>query len=153
MPDAHDPSKRHAPMMLTTDLALKLDPSYGPIAKRTTMNLAMVYDAFARAWYKLTHRDMGPHKRYLGKDVPTEELIWQDPIPPVDHPLVDDRDIAALKTKILAGLSISSNSVSRRIERQRRSIATIVGDQARRLNERGRLRTSNKKAHGTSMRP
>jgi catalase-peroxidase len=108
VPDAHDPSKRHAPMMLTTDLALKLDPAYGPIAKRYHENPAAFADAFARAWYKLTHRDMGPRSRYLGKAVAAEELIWQDPVPSVTHALIDDKDIAALKSKILAsGRSIS----------------------------------------------
>ena len=108
IPDAHDPSKRHAPMMLTSDLALKLDPAYGPISKRFHENPAQFADAFARAWYKLTHRDMGPVSRYLGNSVPSEELIWQDPIPAVTHALVDEHDIAALKSKILAtGLSIS----------------------------------------------
>ncbi len=107
VPDAHDPSKRHAPMMLTTDLALKVDPSYGPISKRYYENPAEFADAFARAWYKLMHRDMGPRSRYLGPLVPDETLIWQDPVPTVDHPLVSDSDIAALKTEILgAGLSI-----------------------------------------------
>jgi catalase-peroxidase len=108
VPDAHDASKRHAPMMLTSDLALKLDPAYGPISKRFHENPAAFADAFARAWYKLTHRDMGPVSRYLGNSVPAEELIWQDPIPDVTHPLIDDHDIAALKSTILAaGLSIS----------------------------------------------
>jgi catalase-peroxidase len=108
VPDAHDPSKRHAPMMLTTDLALKVDPAYGPIAKRFHANPAAFADAFARAWYKLMHRDMGPTSRYLGKDVPTEELLWQDPIPAPSHALIDDDDVAALKGNILAtGLSIS----------------------------------------------
>ena len=105
--DAHDPSKRHAPMLLTTDLALKMDPAYGPIAKRFHENPSEFADAFARAWYKLTHRDMGPRSRYLGKDVPAEDLIWQDPLPAVTHPLIDDRDIAALKSTIFtSGLSI-----------------------------------------------
>ncbi len=107
VPDAHDPSKRHAPMMLTTDLALRMDPQYGPISKRFHENPAEFADAFARAWYKLTHRDMGPRSRYLGPLVPTEELLWQDPIPEVTHELIDDADIAALKAKILAsGLTI-----------------------------------------------
>jgi catalase-peroxidase len=109
VPDAHDPAKRHAPMMLTSDLALKLDPAYGPISKRYHENPAEFADAFARAWYKLTHRDMGPPSRYLGTDVPAEELIWQDPIPAASHAVIDDRDIAALKSSILAsGLSISA---------------------------------------------
>ncbi len=108
VPDAHDSTKRHAPMMLTTDLALRMDPKYGPISKRFHENPAEFADAFARAWYKLTHRDMGPRSRYLGPLVPAEELLWQDPIPAVTHKPIDDADIAALKAKILAaGLSIS----------------------------------------------
>jgi catalase-peroxidase len=108
VPDAHDPAKRHAPVMLTTDLALRMDPIYGPISKRFHENPDQFADAFARAWYKLTHRDMGPRARYLGTLVPAEELIWQDPIPAVTHPLIDAQDIANLKGKILAsGLSIS----------------------------------------------
>ena len=102
VPDAHDPAQRHAPMMLTTDLALRFDPAYEPISRRFHEDPAAFADAFARAWYKLTHRDMGPVSRYLGPEVPTEELIWQDPVPAVDHPLVDEVDIAALKTAILA---------------------------------------------------
>ena len=105
MPDAHDPSKRHAPMMLTTDLALKMDPIYGPIAKRFHENPDQLADAFAKAWYKLLHRDMGPVSRYLGPWVP-EPQLWQDPVPAVDHELIGEADIAALKDKILAsGLS------------------------------------------------
>ena len=108
VPDAHDPSKRHAPFMLTTDLALRMDPIYAPISKRFHKNPKELADAFARAWYKLTHRDMGPLSRYLGPLVPKETLIWQDPVPAVDHKLIGERDIAALKAKILAsGLSIS----------------------------------------------
>ncbi len=107
VPDAHNPAKRHAPMMLTTDLALKVDPIYAPISKRFHENPDAFADAFARAWYKLTHRDMGPRARYLGPEVPAEELVWQDPVPPVDHPLVDAADIAALKAKVLASVSIS----------------------------------------------
>jgi catalase-peroxidase len=107
VPDAHDPSKKHAPFMLTTDLALKLDPIYAPISKRFHENPQELADAFAKAWYKLTHRDMGPLSRYLGPLVPKEPLIWQDPVPAVDHALIEEQDIAALKTKILAsGLSI-----------------------------------------------
>ena len=106
VPDAHDPSTRHAPMMLTTDLALKLDPIYGPIAKRFHENPDQLADAFAKAWYKLVHRDMGPITRYLGPWVP-EPQLWQDPVPAVDHDLIGEEDIAALKGKILAsGLSI-----------------------------------------------
>jgi catalase-peroxidase len=108
VPDAHDPSKRHAPMMLTTDLALKVDPAYALISKRFQKNPQEFADAFARAWYKLTHRDMGPRARYLGKLVPAETLLWQDPVPDVDHELVSRQDVADLKAKILAsGLSIS----------------------------------------------
>ncbi len=108
VPDAHDKSKRHAPSMLTTDLALRVDPAYEKIARHFYENPDAFADAFARAWYKLTHRDMGPRARYLGPEVPAEELIWQDPIPAVDHPLVDAKDIADLKAKILAsGLSVS----------------------------------------------
>jgi catalase-peroxidase len=108
VPDAHDPSKRHAPMMLTTDLALRADPLYEPIAQRFHEHPDELADAFARAWYKLTHRDMGPRSRYLGPLVPEEELLWQDPVPPVTHKLIDEADIAELKGKILAsGLSVS----------------------------------------------
>jgi catalase-peroxidase len=108
VPDAHDASKRHAPMMLTTDLALRFDPIYGPISKHFHENPAAFNDAFARAWFKLTHRDMGPVARYLGPEVPKEVLIWQDPIPAVTHQLIDNRNIASLKTKILAsGLTVS----------------------------------------------
>ncbi len=102
VPDAHDPAKRHAPMMLTTDLALRFDPAYEAISRRFLEDPAAFADAFARAWFKLTHRDMGPVARYLGPEVPTEELIWQDPVPAVDHPLVDEQDVAALKATILA---------------------------------------------------
>ncbi|RAS13896.1 catalase/peroxidase HPI [Ensifer adhaerens] len=108
VPDAHDKSKRHAPSMLTTDLALRVDPAYEKVARHFYENPDAFADAFARAWYKLTHRDMGPRARYLGPEVPAEELIWQDPIPVVDHPLVDAKDIADLKARILAsGLSVS----------------------------------------------
>ncbi len=106
--DAHDPSKKHRPMMTTADLSLKFDPIYEPIARRYLKNPQEFKDAFARAWFKLTHRDMGPHCRYLGPEVPAEELIWQDPVPAVNHKLIDAQDIADLKGKILAsGLSIS----------------------------------------------
>ena len=108
VPDAHDPSKKHAPIMFTTDLSLKMDPSYAEISKRFLANPQEFADAFAKAWFKLTHRDMGPLSRYLGPLVPAEPLIWQDPLPAVDHELVSDSDVAALKAKILAsGLSIS----------------------------------------------
>jgi catalase-peroxidase len=108
VPDAHNPSKRHAPAMLTTDLSLRFDPIYEKISRRFYENPAEFADAFARAWFKLTHRDMGPQARYLGPEVPKEELIWQDPIPAVDHVLVNEQDIASLKSKILAsGLTVS----------------------------------------------
>jgi len=108
VPDPHDPSKRRTPSMLTTDLSLRFDPVYEKISRRFYENPDQFADAFARAWFKLTHRDMGPRARYLGPEVPSEELIWQDPIPAVDHKLIDEKDIAALKSKILAsGLSIS----------------------------------------------
>uniref|UniRef100_UPI0025F00866 catalase/peroxidase HPI n=1 Tax=uncultured Nevskia sp. TaxID=228950 RepID=UPI0025F00866 len=108
VPDAHDPSKRHAPTMTTADMAMRMDPAYEKISRRYMANPQELADAFARAWYKLTHRDMGPLSRYLGPLVPKEELLWQDPVPAVDHPLVDEQDVAALKGKILAsGLSIS----------------------------------------------
>jgi len=108
VPDAHDPSKRHAPTMLTTDLSLRFDPAYEQISRRFLAHPEQFADAFARAWFKLTHRDMGPRARYLGPEVPAEELIWQDPVPAVAHKLIDAKDIADLKGKLLAsGLSIS----------------------------------------------
>ena len=108
VPDAHDPAKRHAPIMFTTDLAMRLDPIYEPIAKRFFENPDQLADAFAKAWFKLTHRDMGPISRYVGSLVPSEPQIWQDPVPAVDHDLVGEADIAALKEKVLAsGLSVS----------------------------------------------
>ncbi|MGB5106429.1 MAG: catalase/peroxidase HPI, partial [Candidatus Zixiibacteriota bacterium] len=108
VPDAHDPSKRTTPIMTTADLSLRMDPIYEPIARRFHKNPQELADAFARAWFKLTHRDMGPRARYLGPEVPSEELIWQDPIPAVDHELINEQDIAALKSKVLAsGLRVS----------------------------------------------
>jgi len=108
VPDAHDKTKRHAPMMTTADMAMRMDPAYEKISRRFMANPEEFRDAFARAWFKLTHRDMGPRARYLGPLVPKEVLIWQDPVPAVDHPLVDEHDIAALKAKILGfGLFIS----------------------------------------------
>ena len=108
VPDAHDPKKKHAPFMLTTDISLKVDPNYAPISKRFHENPDQFADAFARAWYKLTHRDMGPKERYLGPEVPSEELLWQDPIPSVTHKLIEEKDINNLKNKIAsAGLSIT----------------------------------------------
>ncbi len=107
VPDAHDPAKMHAPIMFTTDLSLKVDPSYREIAKRFQENPEELELAFAKAWFKLTHRDMGPRARYLGAEVPEEELLWQDPVPAVDHALIDAGDIAALKSEILAsGLTV-----------------------------------------------
>ena len=108
VPDAHDPSKRHAPSMLTTDLSLRFDPAYEKISRRFLEHPDQFADAFARAWFKLTHRDMGPRARYLGPEVPAEELPWQDSLPAVDHPLIDDRDSAALKAQVLAsGLTVA----------------------------------------------
>ena len=108
VPDAHEPSKRHAPIMTTADMAMRMDPIYEPISRRFHANPEELADAFARAWFKMTHRDMGPRARYLGPEVPSENLIWQDPVPAVDHPLVDEQDIASLKARILAsGLSVS----------------------------------------------
>ena len=108
VPDAYDPSKRRVPTMLTTDLALRFDPAYEKISRRFLANPDEFADAFARAWFKLTHRDMGPRARYLGPEVPAEDLTWQDPIPPVNHKLIDDQDVVALKGKVLAsGLSVS----------------------------------------------
>jgi catalase-peroxidase len=108
IPDAHDPSKKHKPTMLTTDCTLRFDPEFGKISRRFLDDPQAFADAFARAWFKLTHRDMGPRARYLGPEVPKEELIWQDPIPAVDHKLIDEKDIASLKGKVLAaGLSVS----------------------------------------------
>jgi len=107
VPDAHDPTKRHAPMMSTADMAMRMDPIYEKISRRFHQHPEEFADAFARAWFKLTHRDMGPRARYLGPEVPAEELIWQDPVPAVDHPLVDEADVAALKATVLAsGLSV-----------------------------------------------
>ena len=108
IPDAHDPSKKHPPMMTTADLSLRFDPVYEPISRRFHQDPQAFADAFARAWFKLTHRDMGPKALYLGPEVPAEDLIWQDPIPAVDHVLVDDADVAALKAEVLAsGLSVA----------------------------------------------
>jgi catalase-peroxidase len=108
VPDAHDPSKRHVPSMLTTDLSLRFDPAYEKISRRFYEHPDEFADAFARAWFKLTHRDMGPRARYLGPEVPAEVLLWQDPIPAVDHPLIDAKDIASLKAKVLgAGVPVS----------------------------------------------
>jgi catalase-peroxidase len=108
IPDAHDPSKKHPPMMTTADMSLRMDPGFEKVSRRFHKNPAELADAFARAWFKLTHRDMGPIVRYLGPEVPKEELIWQDPLPTVTHKLVEEQDMSALKAKILAsGLSVS----------------------------------------------
>ncbi len=136
VPDAHDPAKRHAPMMFTTDIALKMDPIYGPISKRFFENPAEFADAFARAWFKLTHRDMGPKVRYLGSEVPAEELIWQDPIPAVTHPIIDDHDVAALKEAILA----SGLAVSELVSTAWASASTFRGSDKRGGANGGRLR-------------
>ncbi|MFM8268501.1 MAG: catalase/peroxidase HPI [Ilumatobacteraceae bacterium] len=127
VPDAHDPSRRHAPIMTTADLALKFDPEYAKISKRFHENPDQFADAFARAWFKLTHRDMGPKARYLGKLVPAETLIWQDPVPAVSHPLVDAADITALKAKILA----SELSVSQLVRTAWASASTFRGTDKR----------------------
>jgi catalase-peroxidase len=136
VPDAHDPSKKHAPMMLTTDLALKVDPAYAPISKRFYENPAELADAFARAWYKLIHRDMGPRSRYLGPLVPKEVLLWQDPLPDVTHPLIDERDVAALKGKLLA----SGLSISQLVSTAWAAAATFRGSDKRGGANGGRLR-------------
>jgi catalase-peroxidase len=141
VPDAHDPSKRHAPVMLTTDLSLKVDPIYGPIARRFYENPGEFADAFAKAWYKLTHRDMGPLSRYLGPLVPAEPQLWQDPVPPVDHDLIDEADIAALKSKILA----SERSVSRLVGTAWASAATFRGTDKRGGANGARLRLAPQK--------
>ncbi|MXV83707.1 catalase/peroxidase HPI [Candidatus Poribacteria bacterium] len=127
VPDAHDPSKKHAPMMLTTDLSLKADPVYAQISKRFYENPAEFADAFAKAWYKLTHRDMGPRTRYLGSLVPEEPQLWQDPVPDVDHELIDGQDIAALKGKILE----SGRSISQLVSTAWASAATFRGTDKR----------------------
>ena len=127
VPDAHDPTKRHAPSMLTTDLALRFDPAYEKISRRFLEHPDELADAFARAWFKLTHRDMGPRTRYLGPEVPAEELIWQDPIPQRDYPLIDEQDIANLKGKILA----SELSVSELVSTAWASASTFRGSDKR----------------------
>jgi catalase-peroxidase len=127
VPDAHDPSKRHAPSMLTTDLALRFDPAYEKISRRFYEHPDELADAFARAWFKLTHRDMGPIARYLGPLVPKEPLPWQDPFPALDHPLIGEQDIAALKAKIL----VSGLSVSRLISTAWASASTFRGSDKR----------------------
>src|SRR5690606_36531389 len=108
IPDAHDPKKKNRPMMTTADLSLRFDPVYEPISRRFHKDPKAFADAFARAWFKLTHRDMGPRSRYLGPEVPDEVLIWQDPVPAVDHEPIDEQDVATLKARLLAsGLSVA----------------------------------------------
>lgn len=141
IPDAHDKSKKRVPTMLTTDLSLRLDPAYEKISRRFLEHPEQLADAFARAWFKLTHRDMGPRSRYLGPEVPAEALIWQDPIPKVDHPLVDDKDIAALKTKVLAsGLSVSDLVLTAWA-----SASTFRGSDMRGGSDGGRIRLAPQK--------
>lgn len=127
VPDAHDPNKTHAPFMLTTDLALREDPAYEKISRHFYENPEEFADAFSRAWYKLTHRDMGPITRYLGSEVPKEELIWQDPIPGVKHALVNKEDIATLKRMILA----SGHTISELVGTAWASASTFRGSDKR----------------------
>jgi catalase-peroxidase len=141
IPDAFDPAKRHAPAMLTTDLALRVDPVYEKISRRFLENPDQFADAFARAWFKLTHRDMGPIARYLGPLVPMETLLWQDPVPPVDHPLIGERDVAALKTAILA----SGVPVSRLVATAWASASTFRGSDKRGGANGARLRLAPQK--------
>jgi catalase-peroxidase len=141
IPDAHDPSKRHAPTMLTSDLALRFDPIYEPISRRFLNNPEQLADAFARAWFKLTHRDMGPLARYLGPEMPAEELLWQDPIPAVDHPLIDDNDIAALKARIAA----SGLTVTQLVSTAWAAASTFRGSDKRGGANGGRLRLAPQK--------
>ncbi|MEJ5039269.1 catalase/peroxidase HPI [Pseudomonas sp. B21-036] len=141
IPDAHDPSKRRNPTMLTTDLSLRFDPIYEKISRRYLENPDQLSDAFARAWYKLIHRDMGPLSRYLGPELPAEELLWQDPIPKVDHPLVDDGDIAALKAKVLA----SGLSVAQLVSTAWAAASTFRGSDKRGGANGGRLRLAPQK--------
>jgi len=139
--DAHDPNQKHRPMMTTADLSLRFDPIYEPIARNFLKNPEKFRDAFARAWFKLTHRDMGPRSRYLGPEVPAEELIWQDPVPAVDHKLIDEKDIASLKTKILA----SGLSVSQLVSTAWASAATFRGSDMRGGANGARIRLSPQK--------
>lgn len=141
IPDAHDPSKRRNPTMLTTDLSLRFDPIYEKISRRYLENPDQLSDAFARAWYKLIHRDMGPLSRYLGPELPAEELLWQDPIPKVDHPLVDDGDIAVLKAKVLA----SGLSVAQLVSTAWAAASTFRGSDKRGGANGGRLRLAPQK--------
>ncbi|MFS2097211.1 catalase/peroxidase HPI [Pseudomonas sp. Pseusp11] len=142
IPDAHDPSKRRNPTMLTTDLSLRFDPIYEPISRRFLANPDQLADAFARAWFKLIHRDMGPLSRYLGPEMPNEVLLWQDPIPPVDHALVNDSDIAALKGKLLA----SGLTVSQLVSTAWAAASTFRGSDKRGGANGGRLRLAPQKS-------
>ena len=167
VPDAHDPSKRVAPMMLTTDLALRIDPAYEPITRRFYENPDQLADAFAKAWYKLLHRDMGPVSRYLGPWVP-EAQLWQDPVPAADHELIDDADAAALKEKILAsGLSISRwsrppgrrrrrsaapTSAAARTARAPARAAEGLGGRTSRPSSRARCRRSSRSSRTSTAR-
>lgn len=141
IPDAHDPSKKHVPTMLTTDLSLRFDPAYEKISRRFMENPDQFADAFARAWFKLTHRDMGPRARYLGREVPAEELIWQDPIPALNHKLIDEKDISSLKEKILA----SGFSVSQLVSTAWASASTFRGSDKRGGANGGRIRLAPQK--------
>ena len=141
IPDAHDPSKRRNPTMLTTDLSLRFDPIYEPISRRFLANPDQLADAFARAWFKLIHRDMGPLSRYLGPEMPSEELLWQDPIPAVDHALVNDSDVAALKSKLLA----SGLTVSQLVSTAWAAASTFRGSDKRGGANGGRLRLAPQK--------
>jgi catalase-peroxidase len=142
IPDAFDPSKRRNPTMLTSDLALRFDPIYEPISRRFLANPDQLADAFARAWFKLIHRDMGPLSRYLGPEMPGEELLWQDPIPEVDHALVNDSDVAALKSKVLA----SGLSVSQLVSTAWAAASTFRGSDKRGGANGGRLRLAPQKS-------
>lgn len=141
VPDAHDPARHHAPTMLTTDLALRTDPAYEKVSRHFYEHPDEFADAFARAWFKLTHRDMGPRSRYLGSEVPSEELIWQDPIPPVVHKLIDEKDIFALKAKIIS----SGLSVSEIVATAWASAATFRGSDKRGGANGGRIRLAPQK--------
>jgi catalase-peroxidase len=149
VPDAYDASKKHVPTMLTTDLALRFDPAYEKISRRFFEHPDQFADAFARAWFKLTHRDMGPTVRYRGKLVPKEKLIWQDPIPAVDHPLIDDKDVAALKAKILA----SGLTVSQLVSTAWASASTFRGSDKRGGANGARIRLSPQKDWGVNNPP
>ena len=149
VPDAHDPNKRHAPMMTTADMALRMDPIYEPISRRFHQNPDQFADAFARAWFKLTHRDMGPRMLYLGKEVPEEVLIWQDPIPEVTHQPINDGDIASLKEKLLG----SGLSVSQLVSTAWASASTFRGSDKRGGANGARLRLAPQKTGKSTTRP